>query len=72
LGKSVDDDGIDDVDVDLGNGKTGQQLIFAVHEVLSESFKKETVGRRTFRVNCQQQQNQQQHFQQQQQQSFQQ
>mmetsp|Transcript_9448 Transcript_9448/g.17782 ORF Transcript_9448/g.17782 Transcript_9448/m.17782 type:complete len:216 (+) Transcript_9448:306-953(+) len=69
LGKSFGEEGIDVVDVDLGNGKTGRQLILAVREVLSESFKKETVGRRTFRVN---QQQQQYHQQQQSQQQYQQ
>lgn len=76
LGKSFGEEGIDVVDVDLGNGKTGRQLILAVREVLSETFKKETVGRRTFRVHHhqqqqqyhQQQQPQQQHDPQQQQQ----
>jgi hypothetical protein len=42
----------------LGNWKTGWQLILSVREVLSESFKTETVRRRTFRVHYHQQQEQ--------------
>jgi len=67
LGKSSYAEGLDIVDVDLGNGKNGRQIIFAVREVLGDDLKRESVGRRVFRgtTNGGQQQhytsNQQQH-----------
>jgi len=67
LGKSAFAAGIDIIDVDLGNGKNGRQIILAVREVLRDDLKRESVGRRVFRGSAgggqQQQQQQQYHHQ---------
>jgi hypothetical protein len=49
LGKSSYAEGLDIVDVDLGRGNNGRQIIFAVREVLRDDLKRESVGRRVFR-----------------------
>lgn len=52
LGKSAFAEGIDIIDVDLGNGKNGRQIILAVREVLRDDLKRESVGRRVFQGNA--------------------
>lgn len=49
LGQSQGDNAAEVVDIDLGGGRIGRQLILAVREVLREDHKKNSVNKRFFR-----------------------